>query len=114
MSSSLSRNDLYYSLWNYSADGINIGLRMQASRRERSARPTAEQLFGVVLREVRQSREMTQETLAFESGYHPTYIGQLERGAKSPSLRTIMGLAKVLQTPGSDLLRQVEERLTKA
>lgn len=82
-------------------------------RKERSARQTTEQLFGAVLREVRQSRGITQETLAFDSGYHPSYIGQIERGVKSPSLRTIMGLAKVLQTPGSELLRQVEERLPK-
>jgi hypothetical protein len=35
---------------------------------------------------------ISQETLAFESGYHPTYIGQLERGKKSPSLRAILSL----------------------
>jgi len=102
-----------YNLRNYSLHRINIALRMQGSRRERSAQSTAEQLFGAVLREFRQNREMTQETLAFESGYHPTCIGQLERRVKSPSLRKIMGLPKFLHTPGSEILRQVEERLGK-
>jgi transcriptional regulator with XRE-family HTH domain len=60
------------------------------------------------LRESRNGRGLTQEKLAFESGYHPTYIGQLERGKKSPSLRVIMALAAALNTRGSELIRRVE------
>jgi transcriptional regulator with XRE-family HTH domain len=84
---------------------------MQEHRRRRSASPTAEKAFGTVLREIRKEREISQETLAFESGYHSTYIGQLERGQKSPSLRTIMNLAVALDTPGSEMLRRVELRI---
>jgi DNA-binding XRE family transcriptional regulator len=99
--------NLYYSLWNYSLYRIRIGLRMQ-QRRSRQRAATAEELFGQVLREVRKTRSLSQEELAFESGYHPTYVGQLERGKKSPSLRAIIRLAKALDTPGSELLRRVE------
>ena len=67
----------------------------------------------MILRDIRKERGLSQETLAFESGYHPTYIGQLERGQKSPSLRTIMNLAGVLDTPGSEMLRRVEARFGK-
>src|SRR5262245_2786344 len=81
---------------------------MQAHRRNRPASATAEVAFGKVLREIRKERGLSQETLAFESGYHPTYIGQLERGQKSPSLRTIMTLAVVLHSRGSDMLGRVE------
>jgi transcriptional regulator with XRE-family HTH domain len=81
---------------------------MQQHRSRRSAPPTAEDLFGKVLREVRRARGLSQEELAFRSGYHPTYIGQLERGKKSPSLRTIGRLAAVLDTSGSELLKRVE------
>jgi transcriptional regulator with XRE-family HTH domain len=35
----------------------------------------------------------------------------MERGQKSPSLRTIMNLAGALRTPGSEMLRRVEVRL---
>jgi transcriptional regulator with XRE-family HTH domain len=59
-------------------------------------------------------RGFTQEELAFKSGYHPTYIGQLERGTKSPSLRTIMSLAGALKTRGSELLIRVESVIDKA
>ncbi len=41
------------------------------------------------------------------------FIGLLERGKKSPSLRTIVSLATVLKTSGSELLKQAEA-LTKA
>jgi transcriptional regulator with XRE-family HTH domain len=84
---------------------------MQERRRQKSPPPTAEKAFGVILRDIRKERKLSQEALAFESGYHATYIGQMERGQKSPSLRTIMNLAGVLRTPGSEMLRRVETRL---
>jgi len=82
-------------------------------RRRHTAPNTAEKLFGQALRELRKERGISQETLAFESGYHPTYIGQLERGKKSPSLRAILCLANVLDTHGSEILRRVEAFLDK-
>ena len=103
--------DLYYSLWNYSLYRNSIGLRMQPRRSRRTAPATAEALFGRALRDLRKEQGLSQETLAFESGYHPTYIGQLERGKKSPSLRTIMRLAAVLRIPTSEILKRVEAGL---
>jgi transcriptional regulator with XRE-family HTH domain len=84
---------------------------MQERRRQKPASVALEKIFGVILRDIRKERGLSQETLAFESGYHPTYIGQMERGQKSPSLRTIMNLAGALDTPGSEMLRRVEARL---
>jgi transcriptional regulator with XRE-family HTH domain len=86
---------------------------MQDRRRQKPASLTAEQAFGTVLRDIRKERELSQEALGFESGYHPTYIGQLERGRKSPSLRAIMNLAGVLRTPGSEMLLRVEALLSR-
>lgn len=86
---------------------------MQADRRNRAALAAVERAFGRVLREIRAERGFSQETLAFESGYHTTYIGQLERGQKSPSLWTIVNLATALDTPGSEMLRRLEVVLSK-
>ena len=86
---------------------------MQRTRRE-VAQKTAEEFFGQALREFRKERGLTQEELAFQSGYHPTYIGQLERGRKSPSLRAIMRLSSALNTSGSELLARLESLLPKA
>jgi DNA-binding XRE family transcriptional regulator len=104
---------MYYSLWYYSTNCSRIRLRMQERRSQGKARRPAESLFGTVLRALREGQGLTQEDLAFKSGYHPTYISQLERGRKSPSLRTIMSLAETLNTPGSELLRRVEALLSQ-
>ena len=82
-------------------------------QRSRAPAATAEELFGQVLREIRKERAISQETLAFRSGYHPTYISQLERGKKSPSLRAMVSLGDALEIPASQLLKRVEVRLNR-
>ena len=67
--------------------------------------------FARVLMTLRGERGMTQETLAFDSGYHPKYISLLERGKNSPSLITILEIARVLGVTGSELIRRVESLL---
>lgn len=74
---------------------------------------TPEGAFGHVLRTVRQSRSISQEALAYERGYHRTYIGQIERGEKNPSLRTIFDLAKVLKTSPTEMVLQTEIILSR-
>jgi transcriptional regulator with XRE-family HTH domain len=56
---------------------------------------------------------MSQEELAHVSGYHRNYIGILERGEKSPSLRTLFNLAGALTISPSDILKRVERSLKK-
>jgi len=69
--------------------------------------------FARTLNELRQERHLTQEALAFESGYHPKYISLLERGLYSPSLTTILELAEVLQISGEELVGRVERLLPR-
>lgn len=70
-----------------------------------------ERAFGRVLRSVRESRGLSQEGLAALAGYHRTYIGQVERGEKSPSLRTIFDLSSALKVGPSVLVRRVERSI---
>jgi transcriptional regulator with XRE-family HTH domain len=65
--------------------------------------------FGRILRQVRTERSLSQEELGFKSGYHRTYIGLLERGEKSPSLRTLFNLAATLKVSPSALVRRIEQ-----
>ena len=67
--------------------------------------------FARVLMTLRDERGITQETLAFESGYHPKYISLLERGKYSPSLTAILEISRALSISGADLLRRVESLL---
>jgi len=69
---------------------------------------SVEQAFGQILRQLRQKRGLSQEELALESGYHRTYISQLERGQKNPSLQTIFQLAKALNMEPSEIIERVQ------
>ena len=69
---------------------------------------TPEVAFGLTLRKIRRKRGLSQQGLADKSGYHRTYIGLLEKGQKSPSLRTIVNIATTLQVKPSALLQGVE------
>lgn len=69
---------------------------------------TPENAFAKVIREVRMERGLSQEALGFESGYHRTYIGMLERGLMNPSLRTVLSIASALKIPPGDLIQRVD------
>lgn len=57
--------------------------------------------FGKNLADLRHSRGLTQEQLAEISGLHRTYISGVERGARNPTVLTIISLAKALDVdPG--------------
>ena len=62
------------------------------------------QLFGRRLRELRQSRDLTQEALAEAADLSGNYISDLELGLKVPSLTIIVRLAQSLDIAASDLL----------
>ncbi len=70
-----------------------------------------ERLFGRILQELRTERGLSQEKLGFESNYHRTYISQLERGQKNPSLRAIFRLAEALGIRPSEMIRRIESRV---
>jgi transcriptional regulator with XRE-family HTH domain len=67
-----------------------------------------EQAFGLTLRRIRQRSRLSQQALADKSGYHRTYIGLLEGGQKSPSLRTIFNVASTLHVKPSEIVKEVE------
>jgi transcriptional regulator with XRE-family HTH domain len=67
-----------------------------------SRRKEAE-IFGAAVRRVRAGRGWTQEQLAEAAGLTTTYVGQVERGAKVPSLTVILKLARGLSIPPGEL-----------
>jgi transcriptional regulator with XRE-family HTH domain len=54
---------------------------------------------------------ITQEELAHDLGYHLSYIGKLERGLKSPTLRTIFNIADAFGISPTSLLAATERDL---
>jgi transcriptional regulator with XRE-family HTH domain len=66
--------------------------------------------FGQALRARREALDLSQEELAFRSEVHRTYISELERGIKNPSLTTLEKLAVALGTNKTALVRETERR----
>lgn len=60
--------------------------------------------FGKNLRQLREKQDLTQEELADRAGMHWTYIGQIERGVRNPSLVNLYKLAKALKVSSGQLL----------
>ena len=60
--------------------------------------------LGNRIREERQRARLTQEQLAELVGCNESYIGQIERGAKNPSLEIIVGIANALNVTVDYLL----------
>ncbi|WP_342686252.1 MULTISPECIES: helix-turn-helix transcriptional regulator [unclassified Methanoculleus] len=70
-----------------------------------------EQVFGIIIKEIRSERSLSQEILAKKSNLDRTYISQIETGKKSPTLSTVFKIAHALDVLPSELLLRVEERL---
>jgi transcriptional regulator with XRE-family HTH domain len=68
--------------------------------------------LGAELTERRIKAGWSQQSLAERLGYDITYIGQIERAEKSPSLATLISFATAFETSLSELLRAAEERFT--
>lgn len=68
---------------------------------------TLSQRFALRLRELRELRSLSQEQLAIAADLDRTYIGQLERCEKSPTLTTLERLATALSVRPSLLLSPV-------
>ncbi len=69
----------------------------------RRRQPEAE-LFGQRLRQLRKDRGITQVQMAEASGLIDTYISDMERGLKVPSLTTLLRLAAALGCKVADLV----------
>ncbi|MEA4882519.1 MAG: helix-turn-helix transcriptional regulator [Clostridia bacterium] len=61
-------------------------------------------VIGARIREARKSRRMSQNHLAEMCNVNASYVGQIERGERRPSLRTLAALATALGTDASSLL----------
>jgi len=72
-------------------------------------RAAIQQRLGRAVKVVRISRGLTQEQVSAASGLHPTYISDIERGARNPSWEAITRLADGIGVPVSELARRFDE-----
>ena len=79
----------------------------------RGSKPSPEALLGKAIAELRKRNGLSQEELGFRADAHRTYISQLERGLKSPTLGMILKLSRALKASASKLVATVERQLLR-
>jgi transcriptional regulator with XRE-family HTH domain len=67
--------------------------------------------LGKVLAKCRITAGISQEELADRAGIHRTYVSQIERGLKSPTLAVLFKISKALDTTASSLITEVEKEV---
>ena len=70
---------------------------------KKQGKPTIQKRFGLAVRLFREKRQLTQEELAHRAGIHRTYLSDIERGFRNPSLVNIEKLATALSVSLPDL-----------
>lgn len=69
----------------------------------------AETRFGKEIKRRRDACGLSQEEIADRAGVHTSYISQLERGVKSPTLGVICRLANALEVLPSVIISSVDD-----
>jgi len=64
--------------------------------------------LGQAIRKHRERLDLTQEELAEKAEVHRTYLADIERGTRNPSIESIRRVAYALQIPISDLFKTAE------
>ncbi len=67
--------------------------------------------LGEILAKIRLDKDLSQEALAEAAGLHRTYVSQLERGLKSPTVRCLFAIAEALDTTPEEVLGEVQRML---
>jgi transcriptional regulator with XRE-family HTH domain len=66
-------------------------------------------LLGMAIKTQRASLGISQEELAHRAGLHRTYVSDLERGVRNPSVTSIEKLARALELSVSKLFERASE-----
>jgi len=72
-----------------------------------------EEAFGLVLKELRKNKSISQEKLALDGGLDRTFISLMERGLRQPSLTTIIQISDALSIKPDELMALVTKKLLK-
>lgn len=64
--------------------------------------------FGLRVRQLRQTKHISQEKLALACNIDRSYMGRIERGEVNPTLERLYEIAAALQVEPADLLPDIE------
>lgn len=69
--------------------------------------------IGLLIRQVRIEKGLSQEELSFKCDLHRTYIGSIERAEKVASIITLEKVAKALDISLSEIFKKYEQTKTE-
>lgn len=70
-------------------------------------------VIGKVIKRYRFLKEISQPELGRRSGVSPSYITKIEQGMYDPSIKTLAKIARVLEVPLWQLIREAEKLAEK-
>lgn len=68
---------------------------------------------GMRLKQLRKMRKMSQEALALEADVTTTYVGQIERGIRNPTVIVIDRLCQAMNLSPSDFFKILSQQTGK-
>lgn len=74
---------------------------------------TPEEALGAIITDLRIAKKWSQEDIAEKVGYTKAYMGRVEKGKQSPTLKCIVNVAQVFGLRPSQLLAQAERKQGK-
>lgn len=73
----------------------------------------AREIFGENVRRERNAAGISQEELAFRAGLARSYMSDVERGERNPTVKIIARISAALKIKGGTLVDGIPERVTK-
>jgi len=65
--------------------------------------------FGLIVKRLRMQKGWSLQQLAGVTGYHPNYLGVIERGGNTPSLQSFIQISHCLGVHAADVMREIVE-----
>ncbi len=65
--------------------------------------------FGLHLQKIRKEQGVSQEQFAFSSGLSRSYVSDVERGVRNPTVKTLLTIKRTLGIKMSDLFSWVDQ-----
>lgn len=66
--------------------------------------------LGLSIKRLREQKGLTQESLAEKADIHTSYIGQIERGLRYPSLKILFKIADALNVKITELFKEIDAK----
>lgn len=66
--------------------------------------------FGLIVRELRQEKNISQQKLAELANLDRSYVSEVENGYKAPTIITVSKIADALDIRASEMFQLVEQR----